>query len=193
MPGTDTENIIIIDDIEVDIASLYSIKHRCVPGKCSKNKCCCSKYDICIDEVEMKRIVGYLPEAVKFVPHLDDGSGFENIFEEEEPGLFIIDAEEDGLCLFAYPDEEEKIFCSLHSTALELQLHPHKVKPRSCITWPLAVTDDAPMQLSIAEDAFSFPCNIRREKSLSLDPDIAQIVKDVFGEQFLMKLEKSDR
>jgi hypothetical protein len=130
-----------------------------------------------------------LPEASKLAPFLSDGSDFENIFEEEEPDLFRIDAEEEGLCLFAYSNEKEHILCSLHSVALSLNEPPHKVKPRSCITWPLAISDQTPLLLSIADDAFNFPCNTRRRnRSTSLDPNIAQIVRDIFGEQFLMRV-----
>ncbi|UCE72629.1 MAG: hypothetical protein JSU99_04775 [Nitrospiraceae bacterium] len=140
----------------------------------------------------MTNIVGYLPEASKLAPFLCDASGFENIFEEEEPDLFRIDAEEEGLCMFAYENENDHILCSLHSVALHLNVPPHKVKPRSCVTWPLAITDDPPLLLSIADDAFSFPCNTSRKSiSLSLDPEIAQIIRDMFGEKFFMRVEEA--
>ncbi len=181
---------ITIDNIEIDVASLYEITHQCSPGTCRKKQCCCAKYEICIDGRELSRIIGYLPEAAKFAPHLGDGRDFENIFEEEGPDLFVIDSHEDGLCVFAYADARGRIFCSLHSAALQLQLQPHEVKPSSCVTWPLAVTEDLPLQVSIAEDALTFPCNtLRKRKGDTLDPDIARIIRDVFGQKVLTGIE----
>jgi hypothetical protein len=184
---------IVIDDIEVDVDSLYSITHQCIPGTCKRKHCCCLKYEICIEGRELDRIINYLPEAARFAPHLDHGPEFENVFEEEGDGLYSIDAEEDGLCRFAYVNEKQHILCSLHSAALDLQLPPHKVKPLSCVTWPLAISAEPPLQLSIADDAFEFPCNIPEKQNASMDPHIADIIRDVFGERFLMRIEEAKK
>lgn len=183
---------ITIDDIEIDVESLYAITHQCSPGTCGEKQCCCAKYEICIDQQELSRIIGYLPDASRFATHLGDGQDFENIFEDDGPDLFVIDSHEDGLCVFAYSDEQGSILCSLHSVALQFKLPPHEVKPSSCVTWPLAVTEDRPLQVSIAEDAFTFPCNTpRKNNAAALDSDIACIIRDVFGEKVLTSVKEA--
>ena len=182
---------IIIDDIEIDVASLYSITHQCSPGTCGDKQCCCAKYEICIDHRELSRIIGFMPDASRFAPHLGDGQDFENIFEEDGPDQFVIDTQEDVLCVFAYSDEKCRILCSLHSVALQFKLPPHEVKPSSCVTWPLAITEDLPLQVSIAEDALKFPCNNSKKNNTVLDPDVARIIRDMFGEKVLTGIQEA--
>jgi len=184
--------IIYIDDVEIDIESLYSITHRCVPGMCIKKQCCCAKYEISIDSNEIDRIIGYMPEASSYAPRLGSDSSLENIFEEDEDGSFIVDTDKDGLCSFAYEDPEGSICCSLHSVSLDKKIPYYKTKPMSCVLWPLAISEDQPLQISIAEDAFSFPCNtLQKKPERCLDPNIAQIIQDLFGIKILTAIKKS--
>lgn len=177
-----------INGIQVDIASLLSISHKCVPGVCSRNMCCCSRYEICIDDRELERITAYIPAASELAHDLRCESGFENIFDETEDDLYSIDTDEDDLCVFAYSGVKNSVLCSLHTVALALELPPGEVKPLSCATWPLAVSYNKPHILSVAEDAFDFPCNTKKTKSL-LDYGIAGIIKDVYGEEFFKAVE----
>jgi len=180
--------IVRIDGMEVDIDSLLSISHKCAPGLCKKSECCCAQYDICIDDEELNRLITYMPDAAKLAPELLSGSGYGNVFEETEDNLYEIDTDDNDLCVFAYSDAKNNVLCSLHTVAYQFSLSPHEVKPSSCITWPLAVSEGRPMLLSVSDDAFDFPCNSRKGTK-SLDPDIAQIIKAVFGEIFLIKVE----
>jgi hypothetical protein len=181
-------SMLVIEGITVDTAALFSISHNCAPGVCSRDVCCCSRYEICIDNKELARIVGYIPEASKFAYELRCDAGFENIFEETDDNLYLIDSDGNDLCVFAYPDPQSNVLCSLHTVALEMDLSPGEVKPRSCIIWPLAVSESSPVTLSIADDAFGFPCNKKKDAGL-LDPGIACIIKDVYGEAFLKEVE----
>ncbi len=147
-------NIIMIDKTEVDIEALYSITYCCTPGICTKSQCCCSKYEICIDRKEMSNLIGFLPEASTYAEYLNDGDGYENVFDEREADLLAIDMNDEDICAFSYLTKKEEILCSLHTAALELNLPPHEVKPKSCTTWPLAVSDTKPVRLSISDDAF---------------------------------------
>ena len=123
--------------VEVDIESLLSLENRC--NGCGRGeKCCCSSYEVCITTAEMKRIIKFLPEAAKLCPHLLTVGGYDNVFEEEEPGLFSIDTAEDGLCLFAYWSHS-RTNCSLHTVALNLGLPLEQVKPKVCMLWPIAL------------------------------------------------------
>jgi hypothetical protein len=178
----------VINGIQVDIASLLSISHKCIPGVCSRNMCCCSMYEICVDDRELERITGYIPDASEWARELRCESGFENIFDETGDGLYSIDTDENDLCVFAYAGVKNSVLCSLHTAALKLEMPPVVVKPVSCTTWPLAASDSNPRILSVAEDAFDFPCNAKKTDGL-LDDGIACIIQEVYGEKFLKKVQ----
>ncbi len=177
--------------MEIDRDALYRIAHRCVPGKCRRDRCCCASYEIVVDPDEIGRIIGYMPAASRYAPLLGSGSRLENVFEENpEDGTYTVDADEDGLCVFAYGDRRRGVLCSLHTAALDLGLPHSRTKPVSCVLWPLAITEDRPLVLSVAEDAFRFPCNRRRrDPGGRLDPGIERIVRDVFGPAILARVQ----
>ncbi len=183
------DDMVKVSGILVDVDALCSIAHSCMPGLCTGKGCCCSEYEIGVSSSEVDRIIGYLPDAAGFAPWLDSDDGFENVFEESAPDQFIIDMSDDGPCIFAYEHGKDALRCSLHSVALHQGLSPHMVKPSSCVMWPLAITEDQPVVLSIADDAFRFPCNRkRRGTGRGLDPVIAGIVTDLYGDAFLKQL-----
>lgn len=179
----------IIDGIEVDMEALYSITHNCIPGKCRKSECCCSHYDICIDKDELPKILSFIPEASRLSSELKEDSKYFNIFDETEDNLMMIDADDNGLCVFAFPDDNDHILCSLHTVALGHGLLPHEAKPRSCVTWPLAITDQKPTMLSVSDDVLDFPCNSINRQTGRLDPNISTIITDIFGIAFLRRLQ----
>ena len=180
-----------IEDIEVDLEAIGSIEHHCRDGLCDRDTCCCAQYEICVGRHELSAVVGCIREAARFAPHVAAGDGLDNVFDEAGGGLFAIDTDEDGLCVFAYR-KQRRILCSLHSAALHLGIQPHEVKPAACVLWPLAITEDRPLQLSVHEDAFSYDCNKERKKAgPDLCPSIAGIIRSVFGEGFARKVEKA--
>jgi len=166
--------------VEVDVESLLSLENRC--NGCAKGeKCCCSSYEVCVTTAEMKRIIRFLPEASQFCPHLLTRGGYDNVFEEEEPGLFSIDTNEDGLCLFAYWSDH-RIHCSLHTVALLRGLPLEQVKPKVCMLWPLHFSDGDEV-LAMISDAFLFNCNARTAPgSRILSPGFVEAIELVYGE-----------
>jgi hypothetical protein len=166
--------------VEVDVESLVSIENRC--GGCVKGeRCCCSSYEVCITAAEMKRIIKVLPEAAKFCPHLLASGGFDNLFEEEEPGLFSIDTTEEGLCLFAYWSHH-RVHCSLHTVAVKHGLPLSQVKPKVCLLWPMHFSEGDEV-LAMISDALLFNCNVRKERgSRSLSPGLVEAIELVYGE-----------
>jgi len=134
-----------------------------------------------VSAAEIKRIIKVLPEAARFCPHLLVEGGYDNIFEDEDNGLFSIDTNDDGLCLFAYWSHD-RIHCSLHTVAMELGLPLEKVKPKVCILWPMHFSDGDEV-LAMINDAFLFNCNTRKAPgSRSLSQGFVDALEMVYGE-----------
>jgi hypothetical protein len=166
--------------VEVDIESLLLLEN-CCNGCARGERCCCSSYEVCVTTAELKRIIKVLPEAAKLCPHLRTVGGYDNVFEEEEPGLYSIDTTEDGLCLFAYRSRY-RTHCSLHTVAVTLGLPLEQVKPKVCLLWPMHFSEGDEV-LSMIEDAFQFKCNIRKGPgSRSLSPGFIEAIELVYGE-----------
>ena len=166
--------------VEVDVESLLTVENRCT-GCARGERCCCSSYEVCVTTVEMKRIIKLLPEAARYCPHLLTAGGYDNVFDEEEPGLFSIDTTGDGLCLFAYWSHG-RTHCSLHTAALDLGLPLEKVKPKVCLLWPLHFSDGDEV-LAMIDDAMLFRCNTRKPpRSRDLCPGYAEAIELVYGE-----------
>src|SRR6185503_5049877 len=120
--------------------SICSIDHECV-GCADVTKSCCAKYDVCVSEAELKRIVSVLPEVSKYCPHLKTEDGYANVFEEAEKGQYALDTHEDGLCVFAYMNDG-LVRCSLHRVETDLGLPLGSVKPAVCILFPLTFSEN---------------------------------------------------
>jgi len=178
----------VIEDIVVDIPALLSIAHSCDPSICTSSGSCCDNFEICLEADEMDRVVGFMPMASEFSDALMSGGSFRNVFEELEPGLFVIDEGDSGVCVFGYRGPKDEVFCSLHSVAMQKNYKPEEVKPRGCVLWPLAMSEDRPLTLSVDSEAFLFPCNKNRESASALDPGIADIIKKLLGSAFLDKV-----
>jgi len=166
--------------VEVDIQSLLQLENRC-EGCAKGQKCCCSSYEVCVTEAEVKRIIRFLPEAARYCPGLRTDGGYDNVFEKEEPGLFSIDTNEDGLCVFAYWSRG-RTHCSLHSAALSLGLPLEAVKPKVCMLWPLHFSDREEV-LSTIDDALLFVCNTRKSPgSRIMSAGFIEAIDRVYGE-----------
>ncbi len=165
--------------VEVDVESLLSLDNRC--GGCVRGElCCCSTYEVCVTTAEMKRIIKVLPDAAKFCPHLVAAGGYDNVFEEEEPGLFSIETDESGLCLFAYWSHG-RTQCSLHTVAAERSLPLEQVKPKVCLLWPMHFSDGDEV-LAAINDAFLFRCNSRKSPGArDLSAGFVEAIDQVYG------------
>jgi len=201
----------MIGKMAVDVKSVCSISHSCQPELCKDSKCCCSCYEVRIDKKELSRIVGCMPAAAKYAKNLISGDSFLNIFEDIDDSTFAIERNIEsadifsffdgsskqpkkggkGFCVFSYFNKSHPLLCSLHSAALEHGLPVTKIKPRSCLLWPLAISDANQLVLTVQSDAFSFPCNEKRKvKDLTIDEGIKSIIRSVLGNGFLKKLNR---
>ena len=179
----------MVNGVMVDADAILRTAHRCRPEKCKTAKCCCSAYEIEITDRELQIIVGCLPIVARYVEALKSSDGFENVFEDEENGLYSLDKNERGFCIFTYFDQGGCPWCSLHSAALDMGLRPAEVKPRCCSLWPLSYVDSNPPLLSLHEDALSFACNRRLPpENTDLDQGLADLMLPVFGLGFVQIL-----
>ena len=164
----------------VDLKAICSIDHECV-GCPTVAESCCAKYDVCVNEEELNRIIPVLPEAAKFCPHLKTEEGYANVFEETEDGLFSLDTHENGLCVFAYLNNG-LIRCSLHSVEQNLKLPLGTVKPGVCILWPLTFSEDG-KYLTLHDSALACECSQPRKKPSDLvSPALLETIRHFGGD-----------
>ena len=176
--------------LEIDIAGICSIDHKC-NGCRESSKKCCSIYDVTINRQEMENIIDYLPFAAHFCINLKKDGHYLNVFDEISDNLYSIDTNEDGTCSFAY-FESGKIVCALHTAADELGIAVQKVKPKSCLLWPLAVFEGEPEILSIQDDIFEFSCITKKKtETLCLSPSIADSIEKVYGRNLRISLQEA--
>lgn len=174
--------------ISVNLEAVTSISYAC-SGCATKRGCCCARYEVCVDRAEMERINGLLPAASDLCPHLKTRRGYDNVFENAGGGLYAIDTHSNGLCVFAYKSRG-KIRCALHTLAVRLGLPVALAKPRSCLLWPMSVSDNGAF-LTVCRDAFTFRCVRRRMRAeRSLSPALAKTIETIYGKTARSDLER---
>ncbi|MCG6911039.1 MAG: hypothetical protein LJE94_13065 [Deltaproteobacteria bacterium] len=178
---------VIVDGILVDVTALKSIRHRCLPEGCRETVNCCSCFRIHIGEEELKTIVGFLPLVKAYKPSIGREEDDDNVFEEDGDGGYIVDADEDERCVFAYSGRKGETLCSLHSAAVDMDMPPVNVKPKCCSLWPLALSCGPVPELSVNLLATSFPCN-RKHAGEDIDEGIKETIRIYFGTSFLERL-----
>lgn len=177
-----------IGDVDVDVPALRRLAHTCDPMRCRHTKNCCRHYEVTVEPGEIARIAGCTPDAARLAPALRANGEIEDPIDETDGG-FCLNTDERGQCVFAYTTGRGAVLCSLHTLALEWDLPPAQVKPKACALWPLAIHGDDPVQLSVQDDAYEFPCNSRRNANVrALHPGVAETIEAVFGKKFLDEL-----
>lgn len=177
--------------VEVDLDALRAIAHACDGCAGKPRQACCSQYEICVSEDEIAKVDGFIAEAASECAHLRSGDGYENVFEPVDGGLYAIDADDEGCCVFAF-EHDGSLRCSLHAAALRLGAPVNQAKPRSCILWPLALSSGRDKTLTVVDDAMRFHCNARR-RARSLHPSVIEILDDVFGDEFSQAVQQAAR
>lgn len=174
-----------VQGIRVDIDALRALAHQCRPERCDHAASCCSTYEVQVDRREMGTIIGAMPDAARHARGLMESGGPIDPFEDTEGGQCLA-TDEDGLCVFSFRNAQGHPLCSLHAAALDHGLHPYRVKPLACAIWPLFFVEDDPPLLTVQDGATKFPCNTtRRSAKTPLHAGVAQIIRDVWGEEFL--------
>jgi hypothetical protein len=178
-----------IENVEVDLERIRALAHSCDPMTCRHTKCCCRSYEVSVERNEISRVAGTVQDAARLAPALTEHGTLIDPVDETDDG-HCLNTDEQGECVFAYRTGQGAIRCSMHTLALEWNLAPETVKPKACTLWPLAIHGKNPIQLSVQDDAYDFPCNTRRSRApQTLHTGIASIIESVFGKTFLAKLE----
>lgn len=175
-----------IKGISVDIDALRSIKYKCDPSLCAGQKSCCASYQICMSEKEMNRMIPHLSDASKYAKHIKDGDEYVSLFDEDEDDI-LLETDDNWQCLLGWKDKDCRLLCSLHTHAIDNNLNYYDIKPKSCCLWPLAANDENTV-LTIQEDAIDFPC-IEKKDDKTIDPEVASIIENIYGKDFLEELE----
>jgi hypothetical protein len=166
--------------VGVDVKKICSIDHACV-GCADVTKSCCAKYDVCVTEAELNRIIPVLPEVSKYCNHLKTKDGYANVFEEAEKGNYAIDTHENGLCVFAYTADNGLIRCALHSVEKDLGLPLGSVKPAVCILFPLTFSEKGNV-LTLHDDALGCDCSsLRKKPSTNISPELLATIRHFGG------------
>src|ERR1700690_234543 len=178
------------ENLEIDVAGICSVLHNCT-GCPGESQHCCASYEVTISKKELQNIIGCVPLAARFCSQLKSRYVYENVFEQISSDLYCIDTNEDGTCVFSFL-AGNRITCSLHTVAEQLAIPFRKVKPESCLLWPLAIFEGETRILSIHDDAFEFSCNTRNiKRRFSLCPSITQNIERVFGIEFRDELQNA--
>jgi hypothetical protein len=126
----------------------------------------------------MGRIVGFMREAARFCPGLRKARRYTNVFEKTPDGLFAIDTNDEGLCVFDYKSRG-LVRCSLHTIEKRLGMPLGSIKPAVCILWPLTFADDG-RTLTLTTNALSYRCCTRRKRaSQVLSPALASTIAHI--------------
>jgi hypothetical protein len=130
----------------------------------------------------MRIITGAMPFAAEFQPALKNHGRFLNVFDETDDGLFALDTNKNGLCVFSYASAGG-IRCALHSAAVKLGVAPAALKPAVCVLWPMTFIDAPDSCLGISESAFDFDCCHKAgRKRKTISPALLASVGELFGE-----------
>jgi hypothetical protein len=171
----------------VDLEALRELEYRCEPTRCGKETCC-GHYEVVISRRERERLTGLLEEVTR----VRQASGMEEVdypFESAGGGKASLETDEDGRCRLLFK-EKGAYLCGIHAIALSHGVAPEKWKPRSCMLWPLAVSDGGRRELGVQEGAEAFPCVERVAGKRDIAPEVLEIVEAVFGKRFRRELER---
>jgi len=166
----------------------------CLPRKlCTPLSSCCATYEVTVSPQERRIIDGLLPLVAKYLPDLRVRGGFENLFEPAGAGLYAIEQDERGTCRFAYR-RRGTLLCSIHLAAIDLGVHPARVKPRACTLWPLwLIPRDGHLVLTLDPSSESFACvRLRSRPRQEPCPAVADIIRGVLGDRVLGDLLASE-
>ncbi|MFW6457634.1 MAG: hypothetical protein ACOC0A_04990 [Planctomycetota bacterium] len=147
-------------DYQIDKASVIPLEHECDPMLCRECGSCCEAHDVWVDEAERRRILRWGRRAVERFDFLPAGlcAGL-GPFRQLGSDLYVMEAGEDGICVWAYRGQYDEVLCVLHTIALDSGVSPAEAKPRGCTLWPLCISGTEPPVVAVQPGAQKYPCN----------------------------------
>jgi hypothetical protein len=115
--------------------SLTELAYRCWPDGCPRDRTCCVGLVVEASRREVRVIDALMDELAKLLPRLREDGGYASLFVEE-PGGYVIDSGEDGVCPFLRRTAAHSL-CAIHTLALRTGRAVPAVKPAACRHWPL--------------------------------------------------------
>lgn len=139
--------LVTIDGVMVDAQTMFETRFHCDTVKCAAlnrnpaDESCCTHYTVEITPDEKRRIVDQAPAVIDFLSRNDPSRvgpdrDIESFFQAEHS---VHLAKEQSRCSFSWRDLNGKLWCGLHSLALERGLPLAAIKPMACILFPLVV------------------------------------------------------
>jgi Fe-S-cluster containining protein len=140
-------DLVLIDGIMVDAPAVFRTRFRCDSTMCAgvgrpeKTDSCCMEYEVEITPKERERIEAHSADVLAYLrrqePRRIGGRRSLKTFFDDDHTVVL--KKEEGRCAFSYRDENNKLWCGLHSMALERGMPIESIKPMACILFPLVV------------------------------------------------------
>lgn len=143
----DRGDLVSIDGVLIDAGALFRTRFRCDTRTCAEVKrpadtdSCCRDYEVEITASERARITERATDIIGFLSAHDAS----RVKPDRIIDSFFLSthsiqlAKEDHRCAFSYRDSDGRLWCGIHSTALEKNLPVESIKPYACILFPLVV------------------------------------------------------
>ncbi|HLH75200.1 MAG TPA: DUF3109 family protein [Candidatus Binataceae bacterium] len=136
-----------VDGIMVDAPALFRTRFHCDATMCAgadrppKTDSCCMEYEVEITPRERERIEAHGAEVLDYLRRREPGRigarrSLKGFFDDD---YTVVLAKEQGRCAFSYRDDNGRLWCGLHSLALEKGWALESIKPMACILFPLVV------------------------------------------------------
>lgn len=163
--------------------------------ECYKNKkCCCSIFHIETTDDNVDDIYSIIDKIAKYCPNLIEDGEYQDVFLDEEDGVFSIDKTDNDDCIFSYLDKGNSLRCSIHSVALDINENPVIYKPKACISWPIMIHECDKGNYILALDTETKTSCIKKKDKIDneIDPNLFNILESLLGSKlfkdFLAKL-----
>jgi hypothetical protein len=140
-------DLLTIDGVLIDAGALFRTRFRCDTRTCAevnrpdKTDSCCRDYEVEITASERDRIAAHATDVIGFLATHDAS----RVTPDRTIDSFFLSAysiqlaKEDNRCAFSYRDSNGRLWCGIHSMALEKNLPVESIKPYACILFPLVV------------------------------------------------------
>jgi hypothetical protein len=191
------QNYIDIGKYSIKIDDFFNYTFSCddkAAKHCVKHKqCCCGIFFVETTKRNVDRIFNILDVVSYFCPHLKDGKGYLNPFEENEDNRYSIETKENGYCMFSYLDKVGALRCGIHSAALKLKAEPFFYKPLECSIWPVRIFEEKNSKTVVALDVDAGGGCLKKKNKIDgkIDPVLFETLVLLLGKKITFTIKKT--